>query len=123
MNLVEKGILNGEIPFGDLSPAERTSILQSLTTGQLKPQPGVEQNHILGLLLSGFFKSGSSDYRQATGILKRWHTADDVAPQVSNKHGAKMFSEIFGIKTAESLLPSDLFLQAKGQLLEDALGL
>jgi hypothetical protein len=123
MNLVEKGILNGEIPFGDLSPAERTSVLHSLATGQLKPQPGIEQDHILGLLLSGFFKPGSAQYRQASGILQRWHTADDVALKVTNKHGARMFTDIFGIKAAESLLPSDLFWQAKGMLLEDALGM
>lgn len=123
MNRVEKGILNGEIPFGDLSPAERTSILQSLATGQLKPDPGVEQDHIMGLLLSGFFKPGSSHYRQATEILQRWHTADDVAPRVATKQGARMFCETFGIKTAETLLPADLFWQVKGQLLEDALGL
>jgi hypothetical protein len=123
MTRVEKGILNGEIPFGDLSPAERTSILQSLATGQLKPQPGIEHDHIMSLLLSGFFKPESPQYRQASGILKRWHTAEDVVPKVTNKHGARMFTEIFGMKTAEALLPSDLFWQVKGLLLEDALGL
>lgn len=114
-------ILSQQMPLGDLSPLERSHFLKQVATGKVAVSPGVEREHLIRLLVGGFFKPGCKDYAEVDEILKTFG-ADQVMGMVSDKAGARIFLDVFGVEAGHDL-PKHLLNLAKGQHLEDALGL
>ena len=117
---VVQRILSREIPLGDLSPGERKRFLTAIASGDVPIQPGADRTNLIGLLLTGFFRVGD-DYVKSRSILSGLGI-DEVSPLVTDKTGARIFLDVFGIDAGKAL-PESLLRQAKGQHLEDVLGL